>query len=141
MESFVHLRKGTTPRRMHADLLTHLSHHIAMEGPRGVEEQQGVTGGRGVDDDELMSSAEHDLGELLEHSDLFGARRQEILREIRAPRIIELGALARHHAVSILLRGLDRINAGHAKVRQGIDKNIGEVSRGVCRCQVHSVAA
>jgi hypothetical protein len=68
----------------------HLAHDLAVVGAGGVEQQQGVAGGRGVHHHELPARLADDAREGLEHGDLFGAGRAQVFLQQGAPGGIEL---------------------------------------------------
>ena len=68
---------------------------VAMIGTGGVHEQQSVSGGGSVHDDELVVCLVHSAAELLEDGDLLGAGAHEVLGEGGAAGVVDAGRLRR----------------------------------------------
>jgi hypothetical protein len=86
----LHHRRG----EVHAGA-AHLAHDVAVVGAGGVEQQQGVAGGRGVHHHELPARLADDAREGLEHGDLLGAGRAQVF--------FQHGAARRHRAAAPLV--------------------------------------
>ncbi len=73
----------------------------------------------------------------MEHGDLFGARRAEILFEQRATFRVQIATFARHHALGVRLRLRGRIDAADLEVIDDARDRLCDVRRRIGRAQVH----
>ena len=111
-----------------------------MVGAGGIQQQQRVPGGCGIDDDEAAPGFAEHPGELLEYRDLLGAGGQQVLGQHRPSGFVQVFALRGHHMVAV---GLDRrhgIDAGDLQAVDGAVQCLGEVRRRVRGGQVHLAA-
>ena len=93
--------------------LTEALHHLAVEGPGEVEQQQRVPRGGGVDDHVLGAAPAEQLTEGLEDRELLGARRAEIFGEQLEVFLIEAGVGGRVEAALDVLAG--RFDRGRSR--------------------------
>ena len=91
--------------------VAHVTHDVAVVGPGSVEEQEGVSGGGCVDNDELAPRLMHGLGELLEDRDLLGTRGEQVLGKVASAGLVEALAFGGHHPVAVFPSRLGWVDA------------------------------
>ena len=89
---------------------------FAVIGSRGVEQQQGVAGRRGVHHHEFFARLANDAREGLENRDFLGAGRTQIFFEQRAALGVELRALCRQYLPTIAFGFGVRVDAADREI-------------------------
>ena len=120
--------------------VAHLPSDLAVVGAGRIEQQQGVPGGRGVEDDEPPAGLEHHVRELLEDGDLVGAGRLQVLGERGPAGVVQRGALACHDPFPVLGDGVCGVDAGDREVLVLAVEGVGQVGRRIGRRQQHVIA-
>ena len=115
--------------------------HLPMVGSRRVQQEQRVSRRRGVQDHERAARLRDDAREGVEHGDLLGAGRAQVLPQQRAPFLVQMGAARGHDLVDVSFRLRLRIDAVDAQARQVPGHSHGQVGCGVRRAQVDVMAA
>ena len=90
-----------------------LARHLPVVGAGRVHQQQRVAGRCGVQHDEGAARLADDAREGVEHRDLLGAGRVQVLQQQRPLCRVELGRLGRHDLVDVALRLDLRVDAAH----------------------------
>ena len=93
---------------------------------RGIQQQQGVTGRRGVEHNKGVFALGHRAGKRAEHGDFLGARRTQIFLQQCAAIGVEIFAGGRQHMLDVVPRLRLRVNPA--------DLHPGDLSR--CRRNV-----
>ena len=115
--------------------------HFALVALRGVEQQEGVAGGCGVEHDDPLACRVDRARERAEHGDLLGAWRAQVFFEQRAALLVEADR-GREHLFGVAGRFDCGVDALHQQaVWRGIGQRVGDVSGGVGRGEGDVVAA
>ncbi len=97
-----------------------LAQHLAVVRLGCVEQQDGVTGRRGVEHDETVLPLRDRARERAEHRDLLGAGRAQILGEHGAPLLVQLFADRPHDLGAVGFRFPFGVDASHLQLRRRI---------------------
>ena len=119
----------------------HLAHDLPVIGAGGVEQQQGVAGGRGVHHHKLAPRLADDPGEGLEDGDLLGAGRTQVFFQQRPALGVELGALGIEHMLAVARRLGGRVDAADGELIERAFQRLGQVGGRVGGGEMHRQAA
>ena len=114
-----------------------LARHLAVVGAGGVEQQQAVSGGRGVEHHHGIARHGHGMGEGVKYRDFLGAWRTQVLQQQRAGWFVQCLAARGHYFVNVFLGLGARVDALHAEVRHLARQRIGEMGGGIGGAEMH----
>ena len=113
------------------------THDVTMVGARRVQEQQRVTGGRRVEDDEAALRFGDKARKCVEHGHFLRARRPEVLFEERAALFVQIASFARHDARDVGLRLGHGVDTAHREILDRFRHGSRHVCGRIRRAEVH----